>query len=85
MKSFYQVDKVGRSDLEVNEGEIVLRAKMLGDQGQNWFRTKGWQEGEREADEDISAGRLVSFDSVDDAIAFLHKRAGRRYRGTSKS
>ena len=46
---------------------------------QTWFGTRRWQEGEREADEDIRVGRVHSFDNAEDAIAYLHKRAERRH------
>lgn len=41
------------------------------DPDQAYFWTKEWQEGEREADEDIKSGRIKSFNSVDDLIAEL--------------
>jgi len=34
------------------------------DRSQAYFRTKEWQEAEREASEDIKAGRVKSFDTV---------------------
>ncbi|MEW6233548.1 MAG: AbrB/MazE/SpoVT family DNA-binding domain-containing protein [Chloroflexota bacterium] len=61
-------------DAVVKDGEIVLRVKKLVDKEQAWFWTKRWQEGEREAEEDIHAGRIHSFDNAKEAIAFLHKR-----------
>jgi AbrB family looped-hinge helix DNA binding protein len=61
-------------DVRVQDGEIVLRVKKLVDKEQAWFWTRRWQEGEREAEEDIRAGRVHSFDSARDAVAFLHKR-----------
>ena len=61
-------------DAVVRDDEIVLRVKKLVDKEQAWFWTKRWQEGEREAEEDIRAGRIHSLDSAKDAIAFLHKR-----------
>jgi len=36
-----------------------------------YFWTGKWQEGEREADEDMKAGRVKSFDSVDELIKEL--------------
>lgn len=36
---------------------------------QSWFWTFGWQAGEREASEDIAAGRLESFDSAEEFLA----------------
>ncbi|MBI2304564.1 MAG: AbrB/MazE/SpoVT family DNA-binding domain-containing protein [Chloroflexi bacterium] len=62
-------------DAVVRDGEIVLRVKKLVDKEQAWFWSKRWQEGEREAEEDIRAGRIHRFDSTEEAIAFLHKRA----------
>ena len=62
-------------DVRVSDGEIVLRVKKLVDKEQAWFWTKRWQEGEREAAEDIRAGHVHSFDSAKEGVAFLHKRA----------
>lgn len=64
-------------DVRVKDGEIVLRVKKLVDKEQAWFWTRRWQEGEREAEKDIRAGRTHSFDSAREAIAFLRKRAKR--------
>lgn len=38
---------------------------------QLWFWTPEWQEMEREADEDIAAGRVARFDSFDEFAADL--------------
>jgi hypothetical protein len=51
----------------------VLRVKKLVDKEQAWFWTRRWQEGEREAEEDIRAGRVHNFDSARQAVTFLHK------------
>ena len=64
-------------DAVVKNGEIVLRVKKLVDKEQAWFWTRRWQEGEREAEQDIRAGRTHRFDSAKEAIAFLHKRVKR--------
>ncbi|MGB6872548.1 MAG: hypothetical protein WBE46_00140 [Dehalococcoidia bacterium] len=47
--------------------------KKLVDKSQAYFWTKRWQEGEREADEDIKAGRVKTFDSVDELIKDLEQ------------
>jgi len=46
--------------IEVSErdGEIVMTPKKLIDADQAWFWTPEWQRSEREADEDIKAGRV---------------------------
>ncbi|MBI4311196.1 MAG: AbrB/MazE/SpoVT family DNA-binding domain-containing protein [Chloroflexi bacterium] len=62
-------------DVRVEDGKIVLRVKKLVDKEQAWFWTKRWQEGEKEAEEDIRAGRTHRFDTAKDAIAFLQRRA----------
>jgi len=48
--------------------------KKLIDKSQAYFWTKRWQEGEREADEDIKAGRVKTFDSVDKLIKDLDQK-----------
>lgn len=36
-----------------------------------YFWTREWQEDEREADEDIRAGRVTRFDNADEGIQYL--------------
>ena len=60
-------------EAEVRGDEIVLKPKKLIDKSQAWYWTKEWQEAEREADEDIAAGRVKDFDNVEDLIADLNK------------
>jgi AbrB family looped-hinge helix DNA binding protein len=50
------------------DGEIVLRPHVPVPSDQAWFWEKRWQTMEREADEDIAAGRVLSFESVDDLV-----------------
>jgi hypothetical protein len=47
--------------------------KKLVDKSQAYFWTRKWQEGEREADEDIKAGRVKAFGSVEELISDLEK------------
>jgi hypothetical protein len=49
---------------------------------QAWFWTKRWQNGEREAEEDILNGRVNKFENSDDAIAFLHKKSNKKKTDT---
>ncbi|MBI4295269.1 MAG: AbrB/MazE/SpoVT family DNA-binding domain-containing protein [Chloroflexi bacterium] len=72
-------------DVRVEGGEIVLRVKKLVDKEQAWFWTKRWQEGEREAEEDIRAGRIHRFDNAQEAIAFLHKRVSENPGATDEA
>ena len=41
------------------------------EESQAYYWTEEWQAGEREADEDIAAGRVRTFDNPADAIKFL--------------
>ena len=58
-------------EIEVIDDRAVLIPKKLVDKSQAYFWTKRWQEGEREADEDIKAGRVKVFDSVDELVKDL--------------
>lgn len=45
---------------------VLIPQKLIG-RDQEWFWTEEWQEGEREAEEDIREGRLYGpFDSVEE-------------------
>jgi hypothetical protein len=48
--------------------------KNLVGRSQAYFWTKRWQEGKREADEDIEAGRVKAFVSVDELIKDLEQK-----------
>ncbi len=61
-------------DVQVRDGEIILKVKKLVDKEQAWFWTRRWQEGEGQAEEDIRASRVEAFTGIDEAIAFLDKR-----------
>jgi len=61
-------------DVQVRSGEIVLKVKKLVDKEQAWFWTRRWQQGEKEAEEDISAGRVHRFPDAKSAVAFLSSR-----------
>jgi AbrB family looped-hinge helix DNA binding protein len=53
------------------DGTVRLVPQVAIERSQAYFWTPRWQAGEREADEDIKAGRVRKFDSVDDLIADL--------------
>ena len=53
------------------DGYIVLKPKKLVDASQAYFWTRQWQEGERQADEDIKAGRVKKFRSAAEAVNSL--------------
>jgi bifunctional DNA-binding transcriptional regulator/antitoxin component of YhaV-PrlF toxin-antitoxin module len=61
-----QVELVERPD-----GVIEMRPQLPHPVEQQWFWTERWQEMEREADEDISVGRLRSHESPEEFLAHL--------------
>jgi len=60
-------------EIAVEDEKAVLMPKKLVDKSQAYFWTRRWQEGEREADEDIKAGRVKTFDSVDELVKDLEQ------------
>ena len=44
------------------------------DPEQAWFWTREWQEREREADEDLAAGRMTRFEGDEEFLAALDER-----------
>ena len=75
--------KETRAGLEVDDpvevvrredGVIEIRPMMLIDKSQAWFWTEEWQRKEREADAEIAAGRVQTYDNVEEFIAALEAR-----------
>ena len=58
-------------EIRVVDDSLVLTPKMLVDKSQAYFWTEEWQAGERQADADIAAGRVVTFDNAEALIADL--------------
>ena len=54
-----------------HSGASVQRKPKNVPKDQAWYCTEQWQQWERQADEDIAAGRVRKFGSVDDLIADL--------------
>ncbi len=52
--------------------KIIITPKKLVDADTAWFYTEEWQERERRADEAIKAGKIKSFNNVDDLIKELN-------------
>lgn len=51
---------------EISDGRI--------DPEQAWFWTQEWQQREREADDDLAAGRVTRFENDDEFLAALDER-----------
>ena len=60
-------------EIDVEDERAVLIPKKLVDKSQAYFWTKKWQEGERAADEDIKAGHVKTFESVDELMKDLDR------------
>ena len=70
-----------RKKLGIAEGDLIevmvegdramLLPKKLIDKSQAYFWTKEWQQAEREASEDIKAGRVKTFDTAEELIKDL--------------
>ena len=60
-------------EVSTRNGEIVLRPKKLVDAEQAWFWTDAWQADEREASEDIAAGRTTRSGSAKEFLKTLEE------------
>ncbi len=58
-------------EIEVEGDHAVLKPKRLVDKDQAYFWSSEWQAAEREAEEDIKAGRVKTFSSVEELIQDL--------------
>lgn len=58
-------------EIEVANDTATLIPKRFDGQEPGPFWTRKWQEGEKEADEDIRAGRVKTFESVDELLEEL--------------
>lgn len=63
------------------DGSIRLVPVFVIPKSQAYYWSKEWQQAEREADEDFSAGRYEDFASTDALITDLKTRAGVREHG----
>lgn len=61
-----------RLEFQVTEdGDVRVRGLKTIPADQAWFWTPEWQAMEREADEDIAAGRMLRFHSTEEMDAYL--------------
>ena len=58
---------------EREDGVLELRAALPIPADQRWFWTERWQQREREVDEHVEAGRLVTHDSTEDFLDHLDR------------
>jgi AbrB family looped-hinge helix DNA binding protein len=60
-------------EVSTRGGEIIMRPKKLVDAEQAWFWSDGWQAGEREASEDIAAGRTTRSANAGELLKSLNE------------
>lgn len=58
------------------DGTIRLIPQLLMDRSQAYFWTERWQEGERETEEDLRAGRYKDFDEIESLLEELESNEG---------
>jgi hypothetical protein len=75
VKAIFVLRQIRGEERETRAAVERLTKVVAGSQA--WFWMPEWQEGEREADEDIAAGHTVRFDSIDDMDAALDEAAKR--------
>ncbi|MDO9529045.1 MAG: AbrB/MazE/SpoVT family DNA-binding domain-containing protein [Syntrophales bacterium] len=59
-------------EIEKNTARLIPIKTVKVPRDQAWFWTPEWQTKEREADQDISAGRYREFDKMKDLLKDLH-------------
>lgn len=55
----------------VASGEVVIRGLKMIPADQAWFWSESWQRGEREASEDVAAGRVETFKDTESFLDAL--------------
>ncbi len=58
--------------VEVDGNRIILTPQKVINRDEDWFFSKKWQEGEKEADRDFNNGICKDFDNVEDLIKDLN-------------
>lgn len=54
--------------VQIENGKVILLPMKLVPAEQAWFWNPEWQEGEKEAEKDIAAGGIKTFENVDDLL-----------------
>jgi len=65
-------DMINSKGLTLEEANAAARAGII-DYDQRYWWMEEWQKGEREAEKDIRAGRVRSFEDAESLISHLHK------------
>lgn len=65
--------KGDKLEFDIKGDSIVVKPVLIIDKAQSWFWTKKWQDAEKEADEDMRAGRVKTFDNADNLMKDLEE------------
>jgi AbrB family looped-hinge helix DNA binding protein len=68
-----KIKKGDNLEIIVQDGKIIITPVLVIDKDQAWLWTKEWQDGEREADEDIRMGRVSKAMNLDELMEHLDK------------
>jgi len=61
-------------EIEVNTVRLIPIKTIKVPRDQAWFWTPEWQAAEKEADQDLAAGRYHEFDKLEDLLKDLHRK-----------
>ena len=78
MRRALRVEEGDYVEVRITEDSIVLTPKKLVDKSQAYFWSPAWQTAEREANDDIAAGRVHAAQDVEALIAKLDKARKRK-------
>ena len=69
-----KIEKGDYVEVDVNQGQIILKPRKLIDPAQGWYWTKEWQEMEAEVDEEMEKNLLsLKFRKVEEGLKWLKK------------
>lgn len=76
----YHLDEPGAQVqiVERDDGVIELHPLLPHRADQAWFWSERWQQMERQSEDDITSGRVQTFDSSDEFLADLEREAADR-------
>ena len=71
-----QQDLINSKGLTPAEADVAAKIGLIHPE-QKWWWLESWQEGEREAERDIAAGRVSGpFETAEEYLAYLHQQVG---------
>ena len=69
-----KIEKGDYVEVDVNQGQIILKPRKLIDPAQGWYWTKEWQKMEAEVDEEMEKNLLSpKFRKVEEGLKWLKK------------